>query len=390
MTAPAPVDPATRRRRTGGWVGIAAAFVLIGVGSAALLSLADWNPRDVLDPASAGPTGTRALVEVMRAQGLTVEVARDLDAAERAVMAGPATLVITDTAPLDDATLERVAQLADDVVLLDPHTRDVRVLFADSRAAGFGDDALTVPECGLPDAERAGPIVPGAVFTGADGITSCYPSGDGHALLVHGRDEGRLAALDARELFTNAHLADNGNAALAANLLGRLPRVVWYLPALGDGVLPDTMPTLGELTPDWVTPALALLGVSAVAAMVWRGRRFGPLVTEDLPVIVRAAETTEGRARLYARSRDTVHVADQLRHGALDRLTRTLGLGPSAAAHEIADVAAARLHTDRARVRGILLEDLPATDAELVALADALQQLETAVRLAVRPGRNPQ
>lgn len=390
MTAPVSVERTTRRRRAGGWAAIAVALVLIGAGSAALLTVGQWTQREALDPASAGPTGTRALAEVLRDQGVAVEVTRDLQAAERAAAQGSATLVLGDTAPLDDATLARVAGLADDVVLLDPRARDVRVLFDGSQAAGVGEDAIAAADCTLPEAQRAGAILPGAVFTAADGVTACYPSGDGHALLVTGADDGRLTALDARDLFVNAHLAENGNAALAANLLGRHDRVVWYLPSLGDGALPDTTPTLGELTPDWVTPAIALLLASALAAAVWRGRRFGPLVSEDLPVTVRASETTEGRARLYARSRDTLYVADQLRYGALDRLARALGLGPAAAAPEVADASAARLGIDRGRVRGILLDDRPAGDADLVALADALQQLETAVRLAVRPGRNPQ
>ncbi|MBD7957198.1 DUF4350 domain-containing protein [Microbacterium sp. Sa4CUA7] len=374
----------------GGWAVIAAAIVLIGAGSAALLSVGEWTEREALDPDSAGPGGARALVEVLRDEGLTVDVVRDRAAAERAVAAGPATLVIGDTTPLDDATLGEVALLGDDVVLVDPRSRDLRVLVDGSAAAGVGDDVIAEPGCALPAAQRAGGILPGAVFRGAPGVTACYPSGEGDALLVTTRDERSLAALDAVDLFANAHLADNGNAALAVNLLGAHPRVVWYLPSLADGALTDSSPTLGALTPDWVTPSLVVLAAAGVTAALWRARRFGPLVSENLPVTVRAAETTEGRARLYARSRDTVHVADQLRYGALDRLARDLGLGPTAAAEETADAAAARLGMDRARVRGILIDDRPTTDAELVRLADALQHLETAVRLAVRPGRNPQ
>jgi len=129
---------------------------------------------------------------------------------------------------------------------------------------------------------------------------------------------------------------------------------------------------------------------AAAAAIVWRGRRFGPLVTEDLPVTVRASETTEGRSRLYARARDTVHAADLLRFGTIERVARALGLGPATSAPAVADAAARLIGADRARVRGILIDDLPAGDADLVALADALDDLETAVRLAVRPERNPQ
>ena len=169
--------------------------------------------------------------------------------------------------------------------------------------------------------------------------------------------------------------------------MGRHPLVVWYVPGPGDTDLTGD-PTLGELTPPWVSPVIVLLLVAGIVAGVWRGRRFGPLVPERLPVTVRASETTEGRARLYARSRDAVHALDQLRISALGRLSRLLGLGPAASAGEIADAAADRLGWDRRAVRGILIDELPANDADLVALRDRLRHLEEAVRQAVRPERN--
>ena len=47
--------------------------------------------------------------------------------------------------------------------------------------------------------------------------------------------------------------------------------------------------------------------VAVLLLALWRARRLGPVVTEPLPVVVRAAETVEGRARLYRRggARDT-------------------------------------------------------------------------------------
>ena len=51
--------------------------------------------------------------------------------------------------------------------------------------------------------------------------------------------------------------------------------------------------TFGELVPDWVAPVVWQLGVAVVLAAWWRARRLGPVVAEPLPVVVRAAETTE-------------------------------------------------------------------------------------------------
>ena len=61
---------------------------------------------------------------------------------------------------------------------------------------------------------------------------------------------------------------------------------------------------------------------------------------------------------------------------------RLLGLGPAASAAEIADAAAARTGFDRGAVRGILIDDVPRTDAELVALDRRLRALEQAVARA--------
>ena len=134
---------------------------------------------------------------------------------------------------------------------------------------------------------------------------------------------------------------------------------------------------------------MLLLASPGSAAGIWRGRRFGPLVAERLPVTVRASETTEGRARLYAQSRDSLHAADQLRIGVLERLARLLSLGAGASAQEIADAAAARAGIDRTAVRAVLLDDLPSTDADLVDLSVRLRQLEDTVHSRVRPERNP-
>jgi hypothetical protein len=164
---------------------------------------------------------------------------------------------------------------------------------------------------------------------------------------------------------------------------------VWYQPGIGDTDLVDGDETLGELTPPWVSPVIVLLLIAGLVAGLWRGRRFGPLVAERLPVTVRASETTEGRARLYAQSRDTLHALDQLRIGALGRLGRTLGLGPSASAPEIADAAAARTGIDRGEARRILIDEIPANDSDLVNLRQRLRQLEDAVTTATRPERKP-
>ncbi|MHC3000532.1 hypothetical protein OB08_15820 [Microbacterium sp. HJ5] len=367
---------------------IGIALLVVGGVGALIAAAGEWNPRDALDPESAGPTGTRALVEILRDHGVEVAVVRDRTAAAEALAEGEATLVLSDAPALSDEALRAVTDAAADVVLIDPRSRTVDLLLPGAGSAGFAPAGAVAPGCEFPAAVRAGDIEPGALFEPGDsGTATCYPTADGYGLLVGPHGEGHAAIVDGTTLFTNERLAADGNAALAINLMGRHPLVVWYQPGAGDTDLTDTDPTLGELTPPWVSAVIVLLLVAGVAAGIWRGRRFGPLVAERLPVTVRASETTEGRARLYGQSRDALHAADQLRLGALERLARVLGLGPGSSAPEIADAAAARAGIDRAAARRILIDDVPSGDAELVSLRQQLRRLEDAVHAAVRPER---
>ncbi|WP_082569260.1 DUF4350 domain-containing protein [Microbacterium sp. Root180] len=387
--APDVEAPPVRRRHVGTWVAIGVAVLVVGAVGAALAASSQWMERDALDPESAGPSGTRALARILDDHGVEVRIARDHQEVA-ALLAGDAdTLVLPDTPSLTDERLRELVDLASDVVLIEPRSRTLDLLFPNAAMAGSAPSAVVSPACDLGDAERAGGIAPGALFTAPGDVTACYPVDGAHALLTALDGDRRSTAVDGTVLFTNEHLAENGNAALGMNLMGRHPLVVWYQPGLGDTDLADTDFTLGELTPPWVSPVIVLLLVAGVAAGIWRGRRFGPLVAERLPVTVRAAETTEGRARLYAQSRDALHAADQLRIGTLERLARLLGLGAGASAQEITDAAAARAGLDRGAARRTLLDEVPATDADLVDLSQRLRQLEDAVHARVRPERNP-
>ena len=57
-----------------------------------------------------------------------------------------------------------------------------------------------------------------------------------------------------------------------------------------------------------------LLGGAVLVLALVRGRRLGALVPADLPVVVRAVETTQSRAALYRRSADRGRAA-RLEHG---------------------------------------------------------------------------
>jgi hypothetical protein len=97
-------------------------------------------------------------------------------------------------------------------------------------------------------------------------------------------------------------------------------------------------------------------------------------------VVVQAAETVEGRARLYRRSRARDTAAESLRGARRVRLGRLLGLPARSAPTALVDAAAARAGRDPGAVAGLLYGAAPADDAALVRLADDLDALDREVR----------
>ncbi len=377
--APTPASgPSPRRPRRGllGWALVAALLVGGGVLGAALATAVGAPERTADDPESPGPDGMRALARVLSDQGIAVTIVRDVRAAS-AALDEPATLVLPDDALVSDEELAALADQASDVVLIRPASRGMRVLFGAGEITGAADGGPVAPDCTLADAVRAGPATVGAGLAAPTAQWRCYPVAGGHGLIVQEGPAGRVAAVDGSSVFANAHLASEGNAALALNLMGRTGRVVWLAPA-ADPAGAAASEDLGAVTPDWVTPAIVLLAGAAAAAAVWRGRRFGPLVAERLPVVVPAAETTVGRGRLYARSRDAAHAARLLQDGTRRRLGVRLGLGPDASPDAVADAAAAASAGAAGRIRE-MLETVPADDRALAELAASLMRLEAAV-----------
>lgn len=383
MSAVATVAPRARARGALGWIALVAGLMLVSL-IGGLFVYGGYAQRGILDPESAGPDGTRAVVRVLEQRGVTVSIARDRAAAERALGRGDATLVLPDAPMLSDDALREVADRARHVVLIDPRTRSLDVLMNGSSLGGYAPDTAVDAACDVSVAANARTARVGSLFLPGDGVRACFGSDGGYGLLTAAEGDRSVTAIDGPATLTNATLPLDGNAALALGVLGQSERLVWYVPSPADADPGTAPPTLADLTPPWVTPAIVLLLLSAVVAAVWRGRRFGPLVTERLPVTVRANETTEGRARLYTASGDAAHALDELRRATRARIGRLLGLAPRTSPGDTADAVAERLGADRARVRAILVDDRPSTDRDLVAAADRLRDLEASVRAAVR------
>jgi hypothetical protein len=179
--------------------------------------------------------------------------------------------------------------------------------------------------------------------------------------------------------MTNERFGALGNAALTIGALGRSGRLVWWSPDPLDGAPQATATTIGDLLPDAVRyGALQLLVVLAVV-VVWRARRFGRLVPEPLPVVVRAIETTRGRAQLYRKARARGRVAQVLRVAAVRRLATRTGLSRTSDPAAVASAVATATGRPANQVDGLLVGPDPTDDATLVRLARDLDALEKEV-----------
>jgi hypothetical protein len=378
-TPTATAEGPTHRRRLktlGGWA-VVAALVLGGVFVATQVGVQMPDRRGALDPESVGDSGTKALAQILEDQGIEVEVHRSR-ADARAALDDDTTLVMANPFALSDDAVMQLVEPAERVVFLSSSTHLLAVLDLGTNAAP--DSAPVSAECDVPEFANVGSIRPDRLFTPSEGVVACFGDDDAAAVLVDERDGTTRTVVEGARLFSNAYLADDGNAALGLALLGQSERVVWYVPSFDDSDIEGEMPdSLGSLTPGWVTPAIVLLMLSGVAAALWRGQRFGPLVAETLPVTVRASETMHGRARLTAKAGDAAHAAEALRDGSRRRLARRLGLAERARPEEVADAAADRLRIPRGSLHELLAGLLPEDDAGLIVFARRLSDLEAAV-----------
>ncbi|WP_457950693.1 DUF4350 domain-containing protein [Pseudarthrobacter sp. alpha12b] len=354
---------------------VAAALALV-VGT----QLAPKGDTVRLSVHNAGPEGARALGEILGRHGVSVHTPGRFDAALDDLRSGssPTLLLYDRNGVLDGQQLAALMAAADRVVVVSPRLETLSAMDSGIHQAGVvpnGSPDLE-PGCVQPDAEAAGQVTGQGGFV-YDGGTTCFRAAGTAGMLAFG-DDGKLAVLGSTAVLGNDKLDELGNAALAVRMLGAAPDLVWYLPSLEDAAVNGSGKTLDDLAPGWARFLGPWLLLVALAAVVWRGRRHGPLVFEPLPVVVKAVETAEGRARLYQDSGAIDYARDNLRAGLLVRLSGKLRLGPGSTAEDTIAAAARLLGRDTADVR-TLVNEHPTTEARLVAWSQALDKLEKEV-----------
>jgi len=362
-------------RRWRGPLFAALALVVVAVALSALRA----GQSGALDPDSYDPSGSRAVAELLRAGGVRVDRVDTVEAV--LAMDGARTVVVLPRPEaLAPGELDRLASLRAAVVVVAPDDAALSALRLPAVTALPVEIATRRAACDLPVALRAGDATLGGFtyqVTGNRAATGCF-AGSGRAALLQ-LPERPATLLGTGAPLTNASLGTDGNAALALGLLGSGDRVAWLMPRPGRPVPTDGVRPLGELVPAAVQLGGLQLAVAAGVLALARGRRLGRVVEEPLPVVVRAAESVEGRSRLYRAAGARSRAAEALRAGTRARLVGRLGLPAGADRPALVATAAVRSGRDPAALDALLYGAAPGDDVSLVRLADDLRSLERAL-----------
>lgn len=374
-TVPVPWWRRIWRNRTARWLmALGAVLTLITVTVSVFVGTAGAQRAD--DPRSHTSTGAAALAQLLSDEGVQISATERVDEAARLTNAST-TMVVANA---DRLSRSQARQLMDAtpgrLVLIRANTPALQAFDLPVSAQSPAEDVLA-PRCADPGAQRAGGISIADLrasyrATGAAEL-ACYPSGSGYAHLRVRTATGSVDLVAGG--LANRTLPEAGNASFAMTLLGSQPKIVWLMPARQTDVGSGDSPTL---LPPWWELAVVQALLAVVVLGVWRGPRLGPIMTEALPVTVRASETVEGHGRLYYKLGARDHAAEVLRLGARDRLRQAFGQDHDPGG--LSAVLAARTGRDERSIRSLLFCPAPETDAELTALAQHLDQLEQEAR----------
>ena len=350
------------------------AVILLGAAIIAWLQPSAQS-TGYLDPANTGPNGGHALAALLAGRGTQVTGI----SSATAVDTPGTTLLVTNPWLLTAAQLGTLRTSRADLVLVNADRATVAALAPRLTVTGSAQVSALEPGCDLAAATLAGNADMGGseLSTTWPGAQGCYQA-DGSPTLIRYPAGGReITVLGTGAPFTNQDVANLGNAALALNLLGGNPRLVWLSPAENPAGPPSAgQASFDSLIPEPVWMVTVQLIIAVLLLALWRMRRLGPLVPERLPVVVRAAETTEGHGRLYQARRSRDRAAAALREAALRRIRLVLGLPPDSAPDAVGSAIAQRTGDRPDDVITTLAGGPPADDATLVSLADRLDELE--------------
>jgi len=331
-----------------------------------------------LDPRSAAPDGAKALVDTLRALGATVTV-------EPAAPSASTTTALLLTDRLVDKQIQPIedwVQRGGTLVVADPNSH-----FSITRPTGRTIVGFIEPElerrCDEPALRAVHRVlVPnGQLLRVPKGGFGCFTEGSSSAFLVSAPvGRGRVVQLGGAGGFINGRLDKVDNGLLAVTLLA--PRRDSRVAVLQPAVAGAGNRSLTDLVSPRVKLALLQLAIAFAIVVLWRARRLGRPVLETQPVHIAGSELVAAVGSLLQRARGRPHAAALLRDDLRRTLTDRLGLPPETPPSRVADAAAARTGIAGDRVRAALEEPSPATEEDLVVLAQTVEAIRQEVTRA--------
>ncbi len=372
---------------------------------AILVALAAPSRSDVrFAPNNPDPEGGMAVAEVLGNLGVDVRFTQSISEAESLAQDG-ATLLIANDPYLAGYEYGTVLQRYQNIVLASPQWDLVDLVALRSEQpltmAGSIGSGERAAECPLPSAMAAGSIssfgggfelftdydydalesdpdyIPPDPYENLpDSVVLCFPDGWGyHLVQLPLGDDRQITLFDDSAAWSNARITTAGNAALALHLLGQSDSLVW--------LLPEDVPVYAGNNDPILPPAFTLAAfvalIVAVFLALWQGRRFGPVITENLPVVVKASETSLGRARLYRAVGARGRASAALRAGTAARLAARLGVSNSSQSEPLITAIAHASRRPESEIHELLFGRPPMNDLELTALAGRLTALESEI-----------
>jgi Domain of unknown function (DUF4350) len=376
VTFDAPIDVRAMWRRWRTPIAVVG-FLLIAAVILALVENAP--PSRPLDPSDPSHQGGRALAQLLRDRGVDVVAVQDVAGSS---ITAQTTVFVPDPTSLTRDDLADISSRAGSVVVIAPGRRELRALGVAGLPTPGGVDGRPSPDCSFEAAAVAGRVhYEGRTYAAPAAASRCYRNDIESGLFVAQSDQHPVVVFGSPRTLTNEWLDDEGDAALGLGLLGRSPRVAWVVPRPPTLSAADSRHRgLLDLLPDRLLWATLQLFIAVILLALWRSRRLGPVVAEPLPVVVRATETVEGRARLLRAARARDAAAASLRSATLERLRDRLGLAADSGRAAAVEPVARRSGWPAADVDRILYGPQPTDDAALLRLISELDQLDRAVR----------
>ncbi|WP_193363211.1 DUF4350 domain-containing protein [Gordonia sp. KTR9] len=416
LQAAPPLRPPPAKNRTPAWVWVVIVVVIVvvvaGIGLLGVTALTGVRgtpgPGVSNDPDNAQPGGSRALAQILDDHGADLRLVRGLDEFTDAPRPdAETTVVVSSTSSLNPGTTEQFrdrVQDADRVILIAPDNTVLTALDLPVTSS-YGDGPSAVAAgCRTPGIDETDIVgfTPFGYSSTSPSATACFTAGTTSDLVVVPRTAERPEfVVISGGMLTNEQLAQQDNAGVAIRVFAGSDDILWYVPFFTDQVASDDEESD---IPAAVGPLIVLTVFAVLALMLWRGRRFGSLVTEPLPAVVKAVETTRARGRMYHRAGADARAAAALRIHTLGSLASYLGLPFDAARatdalsqpdwdavvapQETADptvsaiviAVAGATHRDLGEIRSLLAGPLPTTTAQLVRFTADLTNLEKEVR----------